>query len=136
MGMSCSSAIFLENSGSNTVTEGGIIPVGNIMRRFGSNLNVSGTGIVASGSGYYLVDSSFTVAPSAVGTVGISLLIDGESVGSVTQAYGTTAEEPVNITVVGLVRVTCCDNARKFIEFELTNNTGVVTQSNIVIAKV
>lgn len=131
--MSCKSAIFLENSGSNSVTEGGIIPVGNVVRRFGANLRQEGSGIVAEGDGYYQVVCNFTIVPTGVGVVGVDLLVNSNSV-ALSQEYAGTASEPVNLTLIGVVRNTCC-NARSFIEVELSNGSGTVSQSSIIVTK-
>lgn len=133
--MSCRSAIYLVNSGSNAVTEGGVIPLGNVMRRFGKNLYQGGTGIVAQGDGYYKVTAVFTVVPTAVGVVGVTLDVDGNAIGSASQTYVDTASVPVNVTVVALIRNVCCDG-RAFVEFVLSNGSGTVSQSSVVVEKI
>lgn len=133
--MSCRSAIFLENSGTNAVTEGNAIPTGNVVRRFGKNVSQSGSGVVACGDGYFEVIGNFTVVPTAVGVVGVTIVKDGVALGSASQTYAGTAGEPVNLTVVGLIRNACCDG-RSFVEFVLSNGTGTVSQSNVIVAKI
>ena len=45
--------IYTVNESTQTVTENGNIGLGTIVRRFGCNLNLAGSGIQVMGSGYY-----------------------------------------------------------------------------------
>ena len=132
--MSCKSAIYLQNSGVYSVTEGNTIPLGNVIRRFGQNTQVSGSGIALGGCGYYKVTATFTIVPTAVGVVGVSLTNAGTTVSS-NMSYASTASEPVSLTVVSLVRIVC-DSERGFLEFVLSNGSGSVAASNVVVEKI
>lgn len=59
------SAIYTTNVSNSTVAAGDIVPVGTTARRYGCNVRQDGNAIALCGQGYYLVDVSATVAPSA-----------------------------------------------------------------------
>ena len=66
------STIYTANTNSQDVTVNGTINLGSIIRRFGPCLNLSGSNVQVEGAGYYDIDSSFTVAPTAEGEVTIT----------------------------------------------------------------
>ena len=66
------SAIYTANTTPTALAAGNIIPVGTTVRRFGKCINQDGNTITLSGPGYYLVNASATVAPTAAGTVSIT----------------------------------------------------------------
>ena len=135
--MCCKSAIYLVESGTGTtVTEGNAIPTGNIARRFGCNISQSGTGLVANGNGYYQVTGVFSISPSTVGVVGVSIRNNGTDLGNASQVYANVANEPVQIVVSAIVRNGCADNGRSFIEFVLESGRGTIVQSSIIVEKI
>lgn len=71
------SAIYTTNTTGATVPVDGIIPVGNTTRRYGCNIKQDGNAITLCGQGYYLVNVSGTLSPSAAGTVSITAQKDG-----------------------------------------------------------
>lgn len=66
------SAIYTTNVSNPTVPVGGIVPVGSTTRRYGCNIRQDGNAITLCGQGYYLVNVSATVAPTAAGTVSLT----------------------------------------------------------------
>lgn len=66
------SAIYTTNVSNPTVAAGGIVPVGSTTRRYGCNIRQDGNAITLCGQGYYLVNVSATVAPTAAGTVSLT----------------------------------------------------------------
>lgn len=106
------SAIYTTNTANPTVAVGSIVPVGVTTRRYGSNIRQDGNTITLCGQGYYLVNISATVAPTAAGTVSVTAQKDGIAIvgatGSQTVAVGDTA----NIGITAIVRNTCgCDSS-------------------------
>lgn len=71
------SAIYTTNTTGATVPVDGIIPVGNTTRRYGCNIKQDGNAITLCGQGYYLVNVSGTLSPSAAGTVSITAQKEG-----------------------------------------------------------
>lgn len=113
--MSCKSAIYSALQTSSTVTvsdaSGATLPLGATIRRFGCNLGMSGSGIIASGCGYYRIAASVTITPATAGTYTLSLLKDGTQVPGATQVAAVAAGTPVSLDVNALVRNQCCDSA-------------------------
>lgn len=108
--MSCKSALYTVGGGT-TVNVGGVIPLGAIIRRFGRNINLSGDGIMIAGDGYYDVVASITLAPTVAGEVTVSLYEDGVPlIGAGASDTVATAGDLVNLNVVGMARLRCCDD--------------------------
>ena len=59
------SAIYTTNTSTPTVEIGGIVPVGATTRRYGCNVRQDGNTITLCGQGYYLINVSATMSPSA-----------------------------------------------------------------------
>lgn len=97
------------NQSEQTVTENGVFTLGTVQRRYGRDLRLSGNGIEATGTGYFSIDASVSVAPTAAGPVTVALYDNGVQVpGAI--AYGTAAAagDPVNLGIVSTVRRGCC----------------------------
>ncbi len=105
------SAIYTVNT-DVAVLEGGIIPLGATVRRYGPCLDLNGSGITMRGAGYYVINSSATLEPTAAGPVTVQLLVDGVEVAGATASEAATAGAPVNLSVVGMVRDCCIDGAQ------------------------
>ena len=110
--MSCKSAIFTANTNAQTVAVGGMLALGSTIRRYGCNLNQNGNSITINGcddAGYYDVKASVTAAPTAAGTVTVSLFRNNVAVpGATASAAVSTAGNPVNLSIAALVREFCC----------------------------
>mgnify|MGYP000020192661 CR=1 FL=1 len=93
------SAIYTTNVSNPTVAAGGIVPVGTTARRYGCNVRQDGNAIVLCGQGYYLVDVSATVAPSAAGNVSLT-------------AQTVAANSVANLKLTAIVRNACgCESS-------------------------
>lgn len=78
--MSCKSAIYTAMQTPTAVDVGGVIPLGSLIRRYGCDIQLNGNAVNLTGTGYYDVDASVTVAPTAAGTVTATLYKDGVAV--------------------------------------------------------
>ena len=108
--MSCNSAIYCANTSKQTLVEGGAIPFGGVVRRFGKNIQMDGQNIVLMGSGYYDVVVSATLSPAATGDVSIQLYQDGVAVqGATASATVAAANDLVDLVIPCLVRNCGCD---------------------------
>lgn len=141
--MSCKSAIYSSNNAPSTLTlttnnPGTPLPLGTVVRRFGCNLQLSGNGILAEGSGYYDIDASITLTPAAAGTLTVSILQDGVVIPGATQSITATAGATIAFNIPALARLQGCDSSAT-ITFALTttaalpatvvvNNVGVVVE--------
>ena len=75
--MSCKSALYTALQTPTAVAVDGVIPLGSIIRRYGCDANLNGNAVNITNAGYYDVDVSVTVAPTAAGTVTATLVKDG-----------------------------------------------------------
>lgn len=107
--MSCKSAIYTANTTTQALVAGNTIALGSIIRRFGCSLNLNGNGVNLKEPGYYDVNASITVAPTAVGTVTAALFRNGVAVpGATASASVSTANNSVTLPIAALVRENCC----------------------------
>ena len=133
--MSCKSAIYTANTTADVTAIGSTIPFGSIIRRFGQNIDLSGTAINLCGRGYYDVDISITANVTAVGTITVTLLKDGVAVPGATASESvSTAGDAVNLSIDALVREQCCDSTST-LTLVLTGAAATVTNVAAVVEK-
>lgn len=101
------SAIYTTNVSNPTVPVGGIVPVGSTTRRYGCNIRQDGNAITLCGQGYYLVNVSATVAPTAAGTVSLTAQKDGVAIIGATAAQTVAANGVANLTITAIIRNAC-----------------------------
>ena len=106
--MSCKSAIYTALTTPTTVLAGGTIPLGAIVRRYGSDIDVNGNGINLCQSGYYDADTSITVLAAVPGAITATLLNNGVPVpGATATASAAAAGNAVNLSITALLRHLC-----------------------------
>lgn len=90
--MSCKSLIDVASTTSNAVVANGIIPLGNITRRRGCNLNLSGNSIavIDEYNNYYLVTVTVTFTAPVAGTITVNLQQNGSNVDGATASTTVT----------------------------------------------
>lgn len=129
------SLIQVANQSQQTVAENSIINLGSVQRRYGCNLRLSGNGIEATGEGYYKVDASVSVAPTAAGNVTIALFNNGVQVpGAIAYDSVSTAANPTNLSIVATIRQGCCDSADN-LTLVLLDGAGVVQNVSMRVEK-
>lgn len=111
--MSCKSALYAAMQTPTAVAVGGVIPLGSLIRRYGCDISLNGNAVNIVGgnqsAGYYDVDASLTVAPTAAGTVTVTLFKDGVPVpGATASATAAAADDVVDLNIPALVRQVCC----------------------------
>lgn len=88
------SGIYTANTTSAALGANSLLPLGNIVRRFGCALDLNGNGINIAEQGYYDVKASVTYTPTDAGVLTVQLMADGVAVpgavASVTAAAATT----------------------------------------------
>lgn len=129
------SAIYTTNTTAPTIAVDGIIPVGTTTRRYGCNIRQDGNAITICGQGYYLVNVSATVTPTAAGTVSVTAQKDGVAIvgatGSETVAAVSTA---ANISITAIVRNACgCDSS--ILSFILGGAAAAVDNFAVTVEK-
>lgn len=129
------SAIYTTNTSAPTVAVGGIIPVGNTTRRYGCNVKQDGNTITLCGNGYYLVNVSATVTPSAAGTVSVTAQKDGVAIiGATGSETVAAAADSVTIGLTAIVRNACgCESS--ILSFVLGGVAAVVDNLAVTVVK-
>lgn len=117
------------------VAAGGVIPLGNIVRRYGCNCNLNGSGIAINGQGYYNVDVSMEAVPDAAGTVTVQLLKDGVAVpGASAAATVAAAATTVTLAFPATVRLGCCSTG-SVLTLLLTGAASTVNNAAVRVEK-
>ena len=134
--MSCKSAIYTANTTATAVSVNGIIPLGETIRRFGTNLSQSGNTITAQGRGYYDVNVSVSAEATAAGDVTVSLLADGSPVpGATATESAAAAGDIVNLAFPGMIRLLReCDSSN--LVLQLTDGAATMQNVAVLIEKV
>ena len=128
------SAIYTTNVSNPTVPVGGIVPVGSTTRRYGCNIRQDGNAITLCGQGYYLVNVSATVAPTASGTVSLTAQKDGVAIIGATAAQTVAANGVANLTIAAIIRNACgCDGS--LLSLALDGVASVVNNLAVTVEK-
>lgn len=110
------SAIYTSNTSATSITlttqqPTATIPAGTTIRRFGCNLKLSGSGILAQGEGYYDIDSSVTVTAESAGNYTIKLIADGVEIPGASQTITAAAGSVISFNIPAILRIACCKSA-------------------------
>lgn len=111
------SAIYTAVTTSVPVSDGGILPVGTVIRRFGCNLTAENNTIQTCGLGYYKVDAVATLTAAAAAPITVTLEQDGVPVPGAlsTVTVAGTSDETV-LPVTAIVRNKCdCGSVLSFV---------------------
>ena len=129
------SAIYTTNTTAQTIAVDGIIPVGTTTRRYGCNIRQDGNAITLCGQGYYLVNVSATVTPTAAGTVSVTAQKDGvDIVGATGSETVAAVSNAANISITAIVRNACgCDSS--ILSFILGGVAAVVDNFAVTVEK-
>ena len=126
------SLIQTTNQSSQSVATNSIISLGTTLRRYGCNIRLSGNGIEVEGEGYYKIDANVSLAPTAIGNVTVAMYQDGVQIpGAIAYDSVSTANNPVNLGIVGTIRKGCgCEGASNL---TLVLVDGASTVSNVSV---
>lgn len=128
--MSCSNAIYVANTASQTVAINSAVNLGSVLRRFGCGISGGGSGISISKCGYYLVTANVTFTAPTTGVVAMSLQDNGQQVAGATAAesVATATTEQHTISITAIVRSIAGADTLSIV------NTGIAcTPSNVAI---
>lgn len=129
------SLIQVANQSSQAVAVNSIISLGSTQRRFGCNCRLSGNGIELDGAGYYTIDASVSVSPTAAGNVTVALYNNGVQVpGAIAYATGT-AGDPLTVSINTTVRQGCCCDSADNLTLVLLEGAGNVTNVSMRVVK-
>lgn len=130
------SLIQVTNQSTQAVAVNSIISLGSTQRRYGCNCRLSGNGIELNGEGYYKVDASVSVAPTAAGNVTVALYNNGVQVpGAIAYSSVSTAANPTNLNIVATIRQGCCCDSADNLTLVLLAGAGNVTNVSLRVEK-
>ena len=131
------SLVYTANTSTQVLAVDSIINPGTVIRRFGPNLNLSGNAIQIAGGGYYTIDSSFVVAPTAAGEVTITAYLNNVAIpGATASATVAAGGDFVTLPITVAFREACqCCEGLSNLTFVLTGTAANVTNSAIVVEK-
>lgn len=125
------------NQSSQNVAANGIISLGTVLRRFGCNCRLTGDAIECGGEGYYTIDCSVTVAPTASGTVTVALYKNGAQIpGAIATTNVGTGGDSITLPINTTIRQACCCDSPDSITAVLIAGAGAVTNISVRIEKV
>ena len=130
------SLIQIVNTSTQAVAVDGTISLGTALRRYGCNLRLNGNAIEAEGAGYYTIDGTVTVAPTAAGVVTVAVYVDGLPLaGATASANVATAGNAVTLPLCGTIRQGCCYDSANSITVVLESGAGNVTNVSLRVEK-
>lgn len=124
----CKSLLYAVNAISQV---GPNVNFGDVVRRIGSNIQLSGGNPVIVGAGYYKIDSKFVVTLADAGTATITLLEDGVPIPGANATF-TVAAGTYTVSIPAVVREVCCEKNT----ITATVSTGTIVNASILIEKV
>lgn len=129
------SVIQIVNNTSQSLIENGTINLGSIIYRFGPNLGINNGDLSIVGAGYYSVNISITVIPSAEGQVTVELYQNGSPItGASATVNASSTTVPITITLPPtMIKVNysgnCpCERLPETVTLVMTTGSGTVTQ--------
>lgn len=132
------SAIYTANTATQSVTVGETLALGTVVRRFGCDLSQNGNSIATNGgnsAGYYEVNASITAAPTAAGTVTVTMLRNNVAVpGATASAAVSTANNPVALPITAIIRERCCGDDST-LTFVLTGTAANVSNVAVTVER-
>lgn len=131
--MRMKSLLYAANSNAQTVVAGNSINFGNVVRKFGNNLNMSGGNIIESGAGYYAHDAHFRIAGTTAGEFAIQMYQDGVAIQGAIATVTTAAGSEHNLTIPFVTRTFCCRQSE--ISAVVAGVTADVVTASIVSEK-
>ena len=124
------------NQSEQAVAENGILALGTVQRRYGRDLRLSGNGIEATGTGYFTITASVSIAPTAAGAATVALYDNGAQIpGAI--AYGTAAAagDPVNLAIVSTIRRGCCCAGADSLTLVLVEGAGTAQNVSLRVTE-
>ena len=128
------SLLYGVNGTPQTISIGDRVNFGNIVRRYGCNLNMSGGEVFVTGEGYYNIDSSITFVAGAAGIATITLLRNGSIIPGAGASQTVAEGDTITLTVPpSVIRQKCCGEST--ITAVISGVTGVISNATIRVVK-
>lgn len=130
------SLIQTTNQNPTAIAENGILSLGSVLRRYGCNCRLSGNAIEVAGEGYYKVDATVSVEPTAEGNVTVALYNNGVQVqGAIAYGTASAASDPVTLPIVTTIRQGCCCDSADSLTLVLLEGAGTVTNVSLRVER-
>lgn len=127
------SVLYASNTSNQTLTVGDVINFGSIVRKYGCNCNLSGGNVIVSGTGYYNIDTIFTLTASAAGTAVITLFKDGVAIPGGVATFTMAEGDLCAVSIPTMIRQNCCCDAT--IRAVLTGVAVTMNNAAIIVEK-
>lgn len=122
------------NQANQVAAANTIIDLGTVLRRFGCNCRLSGNSIEVVGEGYYIIDASISLAPTAAGDVTVTLYKDGVAVPGATATGSAAIGDSANLNIVTTIRKGCCED-NSLLTFMLVDGPSTITNISVRVIK-
>ena len=129
--MSCSSALYAANRNAQVIPAGvpTVIDFGQIVRRLGNQINMSGGNASVLNAGYYDMDTNFTLSATA-GEVRIQLFQNGTPIPGAYAIVTAAADTLYSVSIPNIIKNTCCSEE---VITAVATSDGEITISNAAI---
>lgn len=129
--MSCSSALYAANRSAQVIPAGvpTVIDFGQIVRRLGNQINMSGGNVSVLSAGYYDMDTNFTLSATA-GEVRIQLFQNGTPIPGAYAIVTAVADALYSVSIPDIIKDT--RHSEEVITAVATSD-GEITISNAAI---
>lgn len=130
------SLIQTANQSSQNVAAQSIISLGSVLRRYGCNCRLSGNAIEIEGEGYYKVEATVSLAPTAAGNVTVALYEDGVQIpGAIAYGSVSTAGNSVTLPLTTTLRKGCGCTGASALTCVLVDGASTVRNISVRVDK-
>jgi len=123
--------LYAANTSTQSVAAGSIVNFGNIVRRNGCAIGMSGGNPTCQGIGFYDVDVSLTF--TGTGTITFTIYKDGNAIPGATATITGVADTTYSVCIPATFRDCCCFNST--ITVEVSGVTASVSNASIRVEK-
>lgn len=128
------SLIYMANTSSQSLVDGGVVNFGFIRSRYGCNCQSNGSTVQVRGTGYYSIDTNLTIVAGAAGVVTVTLYKDGVTIPGAVASNIVSNGGTVSISIPAVVREKCCDTT-SLITAVVSGIATTVTNASIEVIK-
>lgn len=128
------SVLYAVNRTPQVIVVGDRVNFGQIVRRYGCGINMTGGEVFVTSEGYFNVDASVTYVAGAAGIVTVTLLRDGAIIPGASASVTVADGDTVTLTIPSsVIREKCC--CESTITAVITGVIGSVTNATIRVVK-
>lgn len=128
------SVLYGVNRTPQVIVVGDRVNFGEIVRRYGCDINMSGGNVMITGTGYFDIDANVTIVAGAAGIVTITLLKDGTVIPGAGASMTVAEGETYTLAIPSCtVRQKCC--CESTITAVISGVIGSITNATIRVEK-